>query len=93
MNAHIRGWYTETTNANGKMVEHILRRYALDIVSPREPTFCRPGRMSCIDYILMDKRTQESLLETRIADKLCTGSDHFMLVAHFKKNVLTLQNN
>ena len=46
LNGHIRGWFSENTNENGKMTEHVARRYGLEIVSQKEPTFCRPGKLS-----------------------------------------------
>ena len=33
LNGHIKGWFSEATNANGKMIEHAARRYGLEIVS------------------------------------------------------------
>ena len=32
-NGHIRGWHSETTNNNGRMIEHVAKRYNLEIVS------------------------------------------------------------
>ena len=33
LNGHIRGWFSEETNENGKMIEHVAKRYGLEIVS------------------------------------------------------------
>ena len=45
LNGHIRGWFSEETNENGKLIEHVAKRYGLEIVNQREPTFCRPGKL------------------------------------------------
>ena len=90
LNGHIKGWFSEDTNENGKMIEHVARRYGLEIVSKKEPTFCRPGKLSCIDYTLVDRKAKASLIETRTADKLLLGGDNFLQLAHFRKNTLTI---
>ena len=38
----------------------------------------------------MDNRTNQALLEHRVADRLLTGSDHYMISTHFTKSTLTL---
>ena len=78
LNGHIRGWFSEETNENGKLIEHVAKRYGLEIVSQREPTFCRPGKLFCLDYTLVDEKAKQALLETRTADKLHIGTDHFL---------------
>ena len=45
LNGHIRGWFSEETNDNGKLIEHVAKRYGLEIVSQKEPTFCRPSKL------------------------------------------------
>ena len=45
LNGHIKGWYSETTNSNGRMIEHLANRYNLEIVSQKAPTFCRPNKL------------------------------------------------
>ena len=40
----------------------------------------------------MDNLAKQSLLETRTADKLHIGADHFLQLAHFRKNTLTITN-
>ena len=92
LNGHIRGWYSDTTNKIGKMIEHLAKCNNLEIVSQKAPTFCRPGKLTCIDYTLVDPKAKASLLETRKADKLHIGGDHFLQLAHFRKTTLTLKN-
>lgn len=90
LNAHIQVWYSVKTDTSGKLLEHMARSCNLTIVRSNEPTFCRPGKLSCLDYVLLDNRITHSLVEHRVADKLLSGSDHYMIVAHFTKNTLTL---
>ena len=40
----------------------------------------------------MDPKAKASLIETRTADKLHIGGDHFLQLAHFRKTTLTLKN-
>ena len=68
LNAHLRGWYSETTDSSGKLLEHLAMQCSLSIVRSNAPTFCRPGKLSCVDYVLMDNRTNQALLEHRVAD-------------------------
>ena len=92
LNGHIRGWYSDKTNKNGKMIEHLARCNNLEIVSQKAPTFCRPEKLTCIDYTLVDAKAKTSLLETRTADKLHIGGDHFLQLTHLRKTTLTLKN-
>ena len=74
------------------MIEHLAKCTNLEIVSQKAPTFCRPGKLTCIDYTLVDAKAKTSLLETRTADKLNIGGDHFLQLTHLRKTTLTLKN-
>ena len=54
------------------------KKIRLEIVSQREPKFCRSGKLICLDYSLVDDKAKQVLLETRTADKLRFGTDHFL---------------
>ena len=69
MNAHTQGYYSESTNANGRLLIELCKSRNLAIIPYQGPTFERGESKSAIDYILVERANYHNVANADILDR------------------------
>ncbi|CAG9320338.1 unnamed protein product [Blepharisma stoltei] len=79
-NAHLKGWWAEQTNSNGKRTKALCLEWGLNILEQKESTHLRSsGTTHCINFYLADNRIMDRIIDIKVNIDNSIRSDHLPL--------------